>query len=150
MKNAIRFIALLFTAITLSAVMAHLLELRVKLDLPKEQYQVVQGLYSGWQWLGIFELGAIVATVIWAVMARKAPAFAFVVTALIGFVLSLVVFFGYTFPTNQATANWTSLPANWADLRKTWEYSHALRAVLSLLGFSFLVFALLKDKSTSR
>ena len=60
MKNAIRFTAILFAVITLSALMAHLLELRVKINLSKEDYQIVQGIYSGWQWLGIFEIGAII------------------------------------------------------------------------------------------
>ena len=68
MKDLIRFIALLFTAITLSAVMAHLLEMPVKINLSKEDYQTVQGIYSGWQWLGIFEMGAILLTIIWAVL----------------------------------------------------------------------------------
>ena len=49
MKNLIRFIAILFTAITLSALMAHLLEIRIKINLLKEDYQTVQGIYSGWQ-----------------------------------------------------------------------------------------------------
>ena len=63
MKNAIRFTAILFAVITLSALMAHLLELRVKINLSKEDYQIVQGIYSGWQWLGIFEIGAIILLV---------------------------------------------------------------------------------------
>ena len=56
MKNFIRFATLLFTAITLSALMAHLLELRVKINLSKEDYQTVQGIYSGWQWLNPIKL----------------------------------------------------------------------------------------------
>jgi hypothetical protein len=144
MKKLIRFIALLFTAITLSALMAHLLEMRIKMQLSKADYQTVQGIYSGWQWLGIFELGAILLTIIWAVFDRKSTVFPFLLSALICFALSIIIFFVFTFPTNQETLNWTSLPDNWAELRKIWEYSHAIRALLSLCGFSFLVLALLK------
>ena len=145
MKNLIRFTTLLFTAITLSAVMAHLLELRVKIQLSKENYQTVQGIYSGWQWLGIFEIGAIVLTLIWTIFDCKLKTFPFLVAAATCFILSIILFFSLTFPTNQATTNWTNLPDNWAKLRKTWEYSHAIRALLSLLGFSFLVSGLLKN-----
>jgi hypothetical protein len=146
MKNLIRFTALLFTAITLSAVMAHLLELRVKMLLSKEDYQTVQGIYSGWQWLGIFEMGAIILTVIWAVFDRKSKnIFPFLISALLSFVISITIFFIFTFSANQATLNWTSLPDNWDELRKIWECSHAIRAILSLFGFSFLVVALLKN-----
>ncbi len=146
MKNLIRFIAILFTAITLSALMAHLLELRVKINLSKEDYQIVQGIYSGWQWLGIFEIGAIILTIIWIIFDRKLKnIFPFLLTSLICFILSIFVFFIFTFPTNQETLNWTSLPNHWDELRKTWEYSHATRAILSLFGFSFLILALLKN-----
>ena len=145
MKNLIRFTALIFTAITLSALMAHLLELRVKILLSKENYQIVQGIYSGWQWLGIFEIGAIILTLIWTIFDRKLTIFPFLLSALICFSLSIIIFFVFTFPTNQATLNWTNLLDNWDELRKTWEYSHAIRALLSLFGFSFLVLALLKN-----
>jgi hypothetical protein len=47
---------------------------------------------------------------------------------------SLVVFFVWTFPTNQATANWTVVPENWQELRRQWEYSHAAGAALNLLA----------------
>lgn len=148
MKDLIRFIALLFTAITLSAVMAHLLEMHVKINLSKEEYQTVQGIYSGWQWLGIFEIGAILLTIIWAIFDRESKnAFPFLLSALICFVLSIIIFFVFTFPANQATLNWTNLPNKWEELRKTWEYSHAIRAVLSLCGLSFLVWALLKNNN---
>ncbi len=145
MKISIRFTALLFTAITLCAVMAHLLESRVKIQLSKENYQTVQGIYSGWQWLGIFEFGAIILTLIWTISDRKLKTFPFLAAAAICFILSIIVFFSLTFPTNQATLNWTNLPGNWEELRETWEYSHAIRALLSLFGFSFLVMALLKN-----
>lgn len=147
MKNLIRFTALFFTAITLSALMAHLLELRVKILLSKENYQTVQGIYSGWQWLGIFEIGAIILTITWAIFDRKLNTFPFLTAASTCFILSIIVFFSFTFPTNQVTLNWTNLPDNWNELRKTWEYSHAMRALLSLFGFSFLVLALLKAQN---
>ncbi|HOY17613.1 MAG TPA: DUF1772 domain-containing protein [Haliscomenobacter sp.] len=144
MKNFIRFIAMLFTAITLSALMTHLLELRVKINLSKDSYQTVQAIYSGWQWLGIFEIGAILLTLIWVMIDRKASnIYPLLLSALVCFIISIVIFFTYTFPTNQATDNWTNLPGNWDELRKTWEYSHAIRAILSLAGFSILVISLL-------
>jgi hypothetical protein len=45
--------------------------------------------------------------------------------------------FVWTFPTNQATNNWTVVPKNWNALRIQWEYSHAANAVgLGLCGYS--------------
>ena len=72
MKNLLRFLAILFSVITLSALMTHLLELRGKINLPKENYQVVQSIYNGWAWLGVFEISAIILVLVWAINMRKA------------------------------------------------------------------------------
>lgn len=146
MKNIVRFTAMIFTVITLSALMAHLLELRIKISLSKVDYQIVQGIYSGWQWLGIFEIGAILLTLIWAIIELKSKSiFPYILAALLCFIASMAIFFVNVFPTNQVTLNWTNLPKNWQELRNSWEYSHAIRAMLSFIGFSFLVITLLKN-----
>jgi hypothetical protein len=48
--------------------------------------------------------------------------------------LTLVVFFVWVFPGNQATANWTSVPGNWEELRRNWEYGHAVNAVITFVA----------------
>jgi hypothetical protein len=50
---------------------------------------------------------------------------------LLGLAATLVIFFAWTYPANVATANWTAAPANWAELRTQWEYSHAANAVIT-------------------
>lgn len=146
MKNLLKFLTILFVVITLSALMAHLLELPNKMNLSKDNYQSVQQIYRGWSWLGIFEIGAIVLTLIWAIIERRnKKIFPFLLTALLFFVVSIITFFIFTFPANTATENWTQLSQDWQVLRKNWEYSHASRAILSLIGFSFLMVAILKE-----
>lgn len=56
---------------------------------------------------------------------------------------ALAVFFAFTFPANQATANWTVLPDDWEALRRQWEYSHAAAAVLYVLAVALLTLSLL-------
>jgi hypothetical protein len=46
---------------------------------------------------------------------------------------TLAIFFTWTYPANQATNNWTVVPANWQELRTQWEYAHAANAVLTFL-----------------
>ncbi len=148
MKNLLRFITILFVVIALSALMAHLLELPNKMNLSKDNYQTVQQIYRGWSWLGIFELGAILLTIIWVIIERgNKKIFPLLLTALFFFIVSIVTFFIFTFPTNIATENWTQLPLEWQVLRKNWEYSHASRAILNLIGFSLLIVALLKERN---
>jgi hypothetical protein len=57
--------------------------------------------------------------------------------------ISLAIFFTFTFPANQQTANWTTLPENWQRLRRQWEYSHATSAMLYFGALAMLVLSLL-------
>jgi hypothetical protein len=61
--------------------------------------------------------------------------------ALISLIGAQMIFWSFTFPTNQATENWTVLPSNWIELRRQWEYSHAAAAVLNLVAFLSLALA---------
>jgi hypothetical protein len=54
-----------------------------------------------------------------------------------------VVFWKVTYPINQQTSNWTVAPANWLELRRQWEYSHATDAVLNVLALVRLMLAVL-------
>ena len=45
-------------------------------------------------------------------------------------ILSLIVFFGWIFPANEATDNWTTQPEGWELLRRDWEFGHAVNAAL--------------------
>jgi hypothetical protein len=143
--QTVRFLAVILTALALVPAGAHLFELPNKIGLPKEQYFVVQSIYSGWALFGFVLLGAIGTNLVHAILIRdEARAFWFALLAFLLMVASLAVFFIWTYPANQATSNWTVAPANWASLRTQWEYSHAANAVMTFLALcavtvSFLV-----------
>jgi len=59
---------------------------------------------------------------------RSAARAALISSALI--VVTLVNFFVWVFPANQATSNWTTIPDSWAELRRHWEYGHAANALI--------------------
>jgi len=121
--------------------------LRVKINMPRDNYLVVQSIYRGWIFLGFFEIGAILLSVIWMFHDRHDKnVFSSLLAAVICFISSLILFFTFTFPANQATQNWTQLPADWQQLRLRWEYSHAVRAIINLAGLCLLIVALLKMK----
>ena len=145
MKHLLQFSTVLLAVIVLAALIAHLLSLPGKINLSKKEYQLVQGIYRGWAWIGMAEIAAILLILVWTITDRNDKhIFPWLLTALLCFTVSLAIFFIYTFPANQATANWTELPQNWQHLRNNWEYSHAVRAALNLLGFSFLIVVLLR------
>jgi hypothetical protein len=59
---------------------------------------------------------------------------------------SLTVFFAFTYPANQQTANGTLLPEHWERLRRQWEYSHAAGAVLDLTALVSFTLSLLVQR----
>ena len=59
---------------------------------------------------------------------------------------SLVVFFTCTYPANQATSNWTVIPANWQELRQQWEMSHAANALILFAGLCCVSWAALLSR----
>jgi hypothetical protein len=63
---------------------------------------------------------------------------------------NLAIFFVWTFPTNQATSNWTVVPKNWNELRIQWEYSHAVNAVVTFVALACVVIEVLRQPSQAR
>jgi hypothetical protein len=131
----LQFLAVVLTALYLVPTGAHLFELPNKIGLSQQQYFAAQQIYRGWAWFGVVIFAAIAANVVaglmlWMRRRLAWPAFA----AGLLLALSLVVFFVWTYPANQATVNWTIVPADWQALRLDWELSHAVNAVLTFLA----------------
>jgi hypothetical protein len=140
-QTIVSFTSVILVAISMAAGWAHLLEMRAKLRLSGEQYLTVQQIYRGWALLGFVVVGALASTVSLATLAPE-PRTALLSAAAAACVgLTLAIFVAITNPVNRATANWTSLPANWADLRRLWEWSHAANAVLYFAALVMLTIA---------
>lgn len=142
--KATQFLAIVVTALALIPVGAHFFELFNKMALERDQYFTVQGIYRGWALFGIVLVGAMAANLALAVMLRRQGASCWL--ALLAFALiatTLAVFFGWTYPANQATENWTVIPADWERLRRQWEYSHATSAVLTFLALCCVALSVL-------
>lgn len=134
-QKTIYFVSLVFVALALVPSMAHLLELPNKMRLTRDEYLVVQQIYRGWALLGIVVFGALISTLLLTITVRRdRRAFILALVSFLCIVGTQIVFWTYTFPTNQITNNWTMLPDNWANLRRQWEYSHATSALLNLLA----------------
>jgi hypothetical protein len=141
--NTVHFLSIAFVALSLGPALAHLLELPNKIGLGRDDYFTVQQIYRGWALLGLVIFGGIVSTAALAWMSRgQAPALHWVLTGLLCLLLAQAVFWIFTYPTNVATNNWTSVPENWQSLRVRWEYSHAVGAILTLAAMAALILAL--------
>ena len=142
------FLSLLFTGVVMFAAGAHLLELLTKLSLPRADYIIVQQIYRGWALLGIVIVVALLATLATVILGRRRrKVLVLALVALAALAGAQAIFWLLTFPVNQATSNWTAVPANWLGLRLQWEYSHAAGAVLGLAAFISLILAALSRGS---
>lgn len=146
MLTVLKILTLFLTMLTLAPGLAHLFELPNKIDLPRDAYFTVQGIYAGWAWSGVVILAAIVANLFLAWRLRKynRSAAMFATASAVLIAVSLIVFFSYTFPANRATANWTTTPEGWERLRTTWEYSHAVDALINTAAFLATAIAVTK------
>lgn len=144
-RNVAFFVALIATTLALGAALAHAYELLNKMRLDQEAYFIAQRSYDGWNQIAYvlgFELGGLIAL---AVLYRREPRVLIpVCVALACFFTSQAIFWIWTYPANVATGMWTEQPANWAELRKQWEYSHLADAVFQLLAMMALVAAVLR------
>jgi hypothetical protein len=140
----VQLVAVLLTALALVPGGAHLFALPNKIALPQAAYFTAQGIYRGWALLGLVVIGALVADLALAIALRgQRTARALAATAAALIAASLAIFFVWTFPANQATANWTTAPANWATLRLHWEYTHAASAALTFAALVCVTLAVI-------
>jgi hypothetical protein len=143
----VKIAALAFTAHILIPSGAHLFELPAKIDLDRDAYFIVQGIYMGWAAFFLPIVAAIAANgLLFARLRRTRPTKARWALLSAGLILvSLAVFFAFVFPGNQATENWTMQPENWDALRHRWEYGHATNAVLVFAALIATAIAAVED-----
>ena len=142
----IEFLAIMLTALALVPSGAHLAALPNKMAMAQAAYFVAQQIYAGWALFGIVLFGALVANLAHAVVLRKlGRSFGYAFASFLLIAANLAIFFVWTFPTNQATNNWTVVPKNWNALRIRWEYSHAANAIVTFAALVCVVIAALRQ-----
>lgn len=133
MESVVQLLAIVLTALALVPAAAHVIELPNKLPMPREDYLTVQRMYRGWNFSGYVVVAALFTTLWLAGLSdgdARVPAF----IAFLAILATQFVFWGYTYPVNRRTHNWTLVPADWERLRDRWEISHAISALLNFLA----------------
>ena len=118
--------------------------------MAQEAYFIAQQIYAGWALFGIVLFGALAANLAHAIMRRLGRSFGYALASSLLIAANLAIFFVWTFPTNQATNNWTVVPNNGDKLRIQWEYSHAACAVVTFAALVCVVIAVLRQPSQAR
>ncbi|HWM93713.1 MAG TPA: anthrone oxygenase family protein [Thermoanaerobaculia bacterium] len=148
-----RFVTILLVALLLGLAFAHVLERPAKMQYDAELYVTWQKtLYVAWgppNVGGFLEPAAILATLWLAFLVRRRrPAFWLTLGAGAALLLAFpVVFFLFVAPANEAfrSASAASVPANWMEMRSSWETGHAIRFVLQLAALSLLTLSVLLE-----
>jgi hypothetical protein len=131
----IQALATVLTGLAVIAPGAHLFELPRKIGMTKDQYYGVQQIYLGWWIVGLLLPAALVADVALAIHTRGRPGFWFALAAAVLIVANLTIFWFWTRPVNVITKNWTLRRDDWQELRRQWEFSHAVNAGGTFLAF---------------
>jgi hypothetical protein len=151
MLRTVSFLALVLTALALIPYGAHLFALPNKLGMTQEQYLTAQMAYRGWSALAVILIPAMLLNIAFASVLRGAgSAFVLAVAACVCMAATLAIFFAWTYPANVQTQNWAVAPADWEELRRQWEYSHAVNAVLMFLTFCLVALAVLSALGPAR
>jgi hypothetical protein len=148
-----RFLTVLLVALLMGLAFAHVLERPAKMQYDATLYITLQKtLYVAWgppNVGGILEPAAILATISLAFILRKRKR-PFWITLSAGAALLLafpVVFYVFVAPANEVflAAPPGSIPANWMEMRQSWETGHTIRLVLQLIALSLLVLSVLLE-----
>ena len=137
-------------ALAMGETFAHVLEAGPKATLPADQYLVVQlHLYQHFgPAASVLEPLALLASIALVILVRQRPlpfwTSALAVVCVIGMLISFAV---GNAPINQEQAGWTttSLPANWREVRDSWELFHAASFGLATMAFTALLVGMLYD-----
>ena len=114
----IQFLAIILTALALVPSGGHLAALPNKIGMTQAAYFVAQQVYAGWALFGIVLFGALAANLAHTIVLRRlGRSCGYALASLLFIAASLVIFLVWTYPTNQATSNWTVVPKNWNELR---------------------------------
>jgi hypothetical protein len=144
-RRAIEVLALVFVALSVAPPVAHLASLPNKIGVAKDAYFVMQRAYDGWWVLGLAWFAALCLSALAAFVNHRDRRTRWLwVGAAAAMLVTFLIFLVWTAPANRATANWTTAPADWSDLRRQWEISHAVSAATTLAALCAAALAVVR------
>ena len=149
--HACRFSSIMAAAMTMSAAVAHLMELPAKMQYEPPLYvRLHRTLYPTFgKTAGPAEAVAVVSTATLAWMARRQGRRSSRLTVAAAGCLAAAhgVFWSIVQPANVEMMRWPldAIPQDWANWRNRWEYGHAVRAGLVTTALAALTWSVLRE-----
>jgi hypothetical protein len=153
--NVWRLSSMMLTAMAMSAVDAHLLELRAKLQYEPSLYvRLHRTLYLDFGRIaGPAESFALtsVGALAWWTRKRRPAAFPWTAAAAVSLAAAHGLYWGVVQPVNAEMLRWPldAIPGDWAAWRDRWEYGHAARAGLVTFALAALTWSFLTAHDTA-
>src|SRR5262245_25060179 len=142
-----RLLVVVSVALCLVPAGAHFFELPNKMSLSMAEYMTVQKIYAGWSLFGIAIAAALLVTLTHTfIMRADRTAYVLSLTGFLCIAATQVIFWTFTYPMNVARNNWTVTPEDFETVRRQWEYSHAVNAVLTFVALMAITLSVLTDK----
>ena len=150
-----RFSSIMSTAVSMSAAVAHLMELPAKMSYDRDLYvRLHRTLYPNFgRFAGVAEILSVVLTagLAWKDRQQRSDKLTLTTAAASSLVAAHGAFWTIVHPANTTMANWPleAIPPDWERWRERWEYAHALRAVLVTGALGALVWSEVQPRSVS-
>jgi hypothetical protein len=149
-----RFLTIILVSLSMAMAFCHLLQLPPRMNYDGAQWVTTQSLYQLFGTVGaLIEVGALLlATVLLLAVWHHRPAFQWTLFGTICLLVAHGAWWMFIAPVNAEIATWTPdvMPADWTWWRSQWEYTHAARAILEILGLSALVLSVLVETPRKR
>jgi hypothetical protein len=149
-----RFITLMLTALNMAMAFSHLLQMGPRLSYDGPMWRSTQNMYINYgPPIGsTIEMGAFGSTLLLSILVfRRGATARWTWLGMICFAIAQVLYWFLVQPVNNQMITWPldSVPPGWESLRSQWEYTHAVRAILMILGFASLVRSVLVETPIS-
>jgi hypothetical protein len=143
---------IMLTALSAGLSFAHLLELPPRVFYFDAQLWVAtttRGLYALFGTVGAgVEVASILTAIVLTILMRgRGSAFYLTLAGAALLAFALVLWSIFIAPVNAELATWTptSFPADWAQYRNQWEYTHATNTIIKIIALSSLVLSVIVE-----
>lgn len=140
--NIFRLITVMVASLNMGLAFSHLLQLPARMKFDGSTWITTQRVFQLYGSIGaIIEVGAVLLLGILTYAIRRTPMFKWTLAGSLCFTIALVVWIVLVSAANAQISLWTpaSIPADWTRWRAQWEYAHAARAILMIVGFGCIV-----------
>lgn len=134
--RSISFLTIVVLGLALVPSGSRLMELPGRLDLPRDEYFLIQSLDQGSLLFGLaLVLGLAGTTMLTWHLRHRRLGLGLGLFSVAHMAAALLVFLIWIVPANHVTDAWTSVPTDWESLRLSWEYAHIATAILTFGAF---------------